>query len=243
MFPFKEYLDLKIGLRVHYQDVLEHIAPQLTPERWAKIERVVQSRTFTPVVVLENVYDRGNASAVFRSAEAMGFGQVHMIELGEKFKESQRTTAGADKWVEVKKWKSTKVCIETLKAQGKKLIVTHLDSTSVPIDEVDFSGPTALVLGNEKDGASPEILAAADHRVILPMKGFVQSFNISVAGALALWHIMRDREQRMGRQGDLNPEEQAILRAVYCLRTQDSGEKSLKELKSRGLLRPEAASS
>lgn len=237
MFPFSERLVLDRDHHVHYSDVITHIGPQLTPERVAKIDRVVEGRTFTPVVVLENIYDRGNASAVFRSAEAMGFGQVHMVELGEKFRESQRTTAGADKWVEIKKWKSTQECVQKLREQGKKIIVTHLDATSVPIDEVDFSQPTAFVLGNEKDGVSPEMIEAADHRVILPMKGFVQSFNISVAGALGLWHIMKDRERRLGYQGDLSATEKEILKAIYYLRTQDSAEKSLKELRSRGLLK------
>jgi tRNA (guanosine-2'-O-)-methyltransferase len=237
MFPFSERLVLDRDLHVHYSDVLEHIGPQLTVERRQKIDRVVEERTFTPVVVLENIYDRGNASAVFRSAEAMGFGQVHMIELGEKFKESQRTTAGADKWLEVKKWKSTRACIDFLKGQGKKIVVTHLDATSVPIDDVDFSQPTALVLGNEKEGVSREMIEAADHRVILPMKGFVQSFNISVAGALSLWHIMKDRERRLGRQGDMTEEQKKILTALYYLRTQDSSEKALKELKARGVLK------
>lgn len=234
MFPFREILQIAPDLEVRYEDVLRHIGPQLTPERLATIDRVVKGRTYNAVLVLEDIYDRGNASAVFRSAEAMGYGQVHMIELGEKVKESQRTTAGADKWLEIKRWKSTHACVEELKAQGKQIIVTHLDSTSVPIDAIDFSKPTALVLGNEKTGVSPEMIKAADHRVILPMKGFVQSFNISVAGALSCWHMMKDREKRIGQQGDLSEIEMNILKAVYYLRTQDSAVDTLRELKRRG---------
>lgn len=237
MFPFPSRLTLNPQLSVNHQDVIEHIGPLLTAERRQKIERVVAGRTFTPVVVLEDVYDRGNASAVFRSAEAMGFGQVHMIELGEKIKESQRTTAGADKWVELKRWKSTKACVDELKKQGKKIVVTHLAPTSVPIDDFDFTQPSALVLGNEKNGVSPEMVAAADACVVLPMRGFVQSFNISVAGALALWHIMKDRERRQGHHGDMTDEQKQILTALYYLRTQDSAEDTLRELKARGVIK------
>ncbi|MFN7729797.1 MAG: TrmH family RNA methyltransferase [Bdellovibrio sp.] len=238
MFPFEKRLTFQNPpLEVWAADVIEHVGPLLTPERRQKIEHVVKRRTFTPVVVLEDVYDRGNASAVFRSAEAMGFGQVHMIELGEKIKESQRTTAGADKWVEIKRWKSTKACIDELKRQGKKIVVTHLAPTSVPIDEFDFTQGSALVLGNEKMGVSPEMVAAADACVVLPMRGFVQSYNISVAGALSLWHIMKDRERRRGRHGDLTEEQQQILTAMYYMRTQDSAEQTLRELKSRGVIK------
>lgn len=235
MFPFSDHISIAGGHEVDYLDVLEHIGPLLTAERREKIERVVMGRTFTPVVVLEDIYDRGNASAVFRSAEAMGFGQVHMIELGEKFKESQRTTAGADKWVEVKRWKSSRACIDAIRAQGKKIVVTHLAPTSVAIDEFDFSQPSALVLGNEKNGVSPEMVEAADACVVLPMKGFVQSFNISVAGALALWHIMKDREKR-GGHADLTTKQQQILKAYYYMRTQDSAEDTLREMFARGLI-------
>ena len=237
MFPFERSISVGKDFSVDVDDVLEHIGPQLTDERRKKIERVVGGRTYSAVLVLENIYDRGNASAVFRSTEAMGFGQVHMIELGEKFRESQRTTAGADKWLEIKKWKSTKECIDLLKAEGKQIVVTHLDSSSVPIGEVDFSKSSALVLGNEKDGVSPEMIEAADKRVILPMDGFVQSFNISVAGALSLWHIRQDRQSRLGRHGDLTEEQKKILTAIYCLRTQDSSEQTLRELFSRGKLK------
>lgn len=228
MFPFSDPLFLKPGLQAPVASVLEHVWPLLTEERRKKIERVVQGRCYSNVVVLENIYDRGNISAVMRSSEAFGFAQVHLIELGEKFKESQRTTAGADKWVEVKKWKSSKDCIEKLKAEGKQIVVTHLDSTSKPIASVDFSKPSALVLGNEKDGISQEMIEAADHRVIIPMEGFVQSYNISVAGALCFYQMYLSRLAGAGKSGDLSLQEQEILKAVYATRTLDSSEDVLK---------------
>ena len=233
MFPFSEEISLKPDLKVPYQEVLKWIWPLLTPERQAKIEKVLEGRTFNNVVVLEGIYDRGNASAVMRSAEAFGFAQVHMIELGDKFKESQRTTAGADKWVELQKLKSTRECVAELKRQGKQIVVTHLDSGSRPISEIDFSIPTALVLGNEKQGASQEIIEAADHRVIVPMGGFVQSFNISVAGALCFYQMYLSRQAKLGRQGDLSALEKEILKAVYATRTLDSSADILEQKMSK----------
>ena len=139
MFPFGSEISFHSKASYKYQDVLEHVWPLLTAERQKKIENVLPGRCFSNVLLMENIYDRGNISAVMRSAEAMGFSMVHMVELGEKFKESQRTTAGADKWVEVRKWKSTKECVQALKAQGKQIIVTHLAADSKPISEIDFS--------------------------------------------------------------------------------------------------------
>jgi tRNA (guanosine-2'-O-)-methyltransferase len=224
MFPFPNQIQLPNGKSVSTETVIQKIGPMLTKERLEKIDKVVEHRTFSTVVVLEDIFDRGNASAVMRSAEALGFSQIHMIELGEKFRESQRTTAGADKWVELKKWKSTKDCVQELKKQGKQIVVTHLDATSIPISEVDFSKPTAIVLGNEKEGVSKEMIESADHRVIIPMVGFVQSYNISVAGALCFYHIYQDRVRRLGKQGDLTDSEKNILRAIYYMRTQPSSE-------------------
>jgi tRNA (guanosine-2'-O-)-methyltransferase len=236
MFPFEPKINLSPKLTVDEKLVLKHLWPLLTEERRLRIEKVVQSRCFSNVVVLENIYDRGNSSAVMRSAEAFGLGQIHLIELGEKFKESQRTTAGADKWVELKKWKSTQSCIQALKEQGKQIVVTHLDSTSKPISEVDFSKPSALVLGNEKDGVSAEMIEAADHRVLIPMEGFVQSYNISVAGALCFYQMYLSRQAKVGKNGDLNLEQIEILKAIYALRTLDSGTDVLQALALAGKL-------
>ncbi len=236
MFPFAHQIQLCSGMTIDAEIVICQIWPLLTPERRDRIDKVLPSRNFSNSLVLENIYDRGNASAVLRSSEAFGFANVHMIESGEKFKESQRTTAGADKWVEVTKWKSTKTFIDQIKSEGKQLLVTHLSSQARPISEIDFSKPTALVFGNEKNGASPEMIEAADACVILPMVGFVQSYNISVAAALALYHQFLDRSVRTGKSGDLNLEQIQILRAVYALRTLDSAEKILEQWIERKVL-------
>lgn len=237
MFPYGPELSINANLKIHYKLILEKIGPLLTDERRQKIERVVSLRNFDTAVVLEGIYDRGNISAVMRSAEGLGFGNFHVIETQEKFKEANRVTQGADKWVEVQKWKKTADCVKALKEQGYKICVTHLDEKSKPLHEIDFSGKTALVLGNEKDGVTPEMIAAADERIIIPMSGFVQSFNISVAGALSLYHISQDRLKRQGTNASLTEEEQGILRAYYYMRTQDSANQYLEELFARGSLK------
>jgi tRNA (guanosine-2'-O-)-methyltransferase len=190
--------------------IIEKLSRQVTPERWQKIQDVVSQRIPHMTVMLENIYDRGNASAVMRSMEAFGLYKIHMVEIHEKFKESQRTTTGADKWLEIKKWKSTKSCVEDLKKQGQKIYVTHLDKKAKPIQEIDLSHPFALCFGNEKEGASEELIALADETVFIPMRGFVQSFNISVAAAVAFYALIEKLKDRR-----ISEEETTRLTAFY----------------------------
>lgn len=228
MFPLKSEIEiLNKKHKVSAANVLEHVFPLMTEERQKKIQQVAAARCFDISIVLESIYDRGNISAVMRTAEGLGFSSFHVIETFEKFKEANRVTQGADKWVEVQKWKKTNEFIEYAKKNKIRICVTSLEA-SKPIHEVDFTTPLALVLGNEKDGVSKEMLDAADERVIIPMPGFVQSFNISVAGALSLYQIYQDRLRRLGKVSDVTPEQIDILKAHYALRTMDSAEDILK---------------
>lgn len=228
-FPYTEKIEFNSGQwTCSVDDVIEYIWPLLTEQRQQKILKVIDQRCFDIAVVMEGIYDRGNISAVMRTAEGLGFGNIKIIETQEKFKEANRVTQGADKWVEVEKFKSTTEAVKKIKAQGYQLVVTALNERAKAIHEVDFSVPTALVLGNEKSGASEEIIAAADHCVIIPMPGFVQSFNISVAGALSLYHIKEDRIRRRGQCEDLTEQQKKILQAQYVLRTLDSAEDILR---------------
>ena len=228
-FPHDEII--QVGqLKIKASQVISLISPYLSEHRKERISKVVRDRTFSVVTVMENIYDRGNASAVMRSCEAMGFQAVHMIEPVDKFKKANRVTKGADKWLDVVQWKSTAECVSHLKAQKYKIYATHLDSNAVPIENIDWSLPSAIVLGNEKDGISPEMQKLCDQTVIIPMQGFVQSFNISVAGAIALYHIYRERKLKLGHSGDLSEKELEILTAHFLLRSSKNPERLLQRL-------------
>lgn len=231
MFPYSEEIEVSPHLKVNYKLVLDLLLPQITEERQQRFSEVLSHRTFEVATVCESLYDRGNVSAVIRSAEAFGFAPFHVIETGEKFKNSARVTRGAEKWVEERKWKSTTSAVEFLKSENRKLIVTSLDA-NIAIDDIDFSKPVALVMGNEKDGVSEEMKAAADYRIKIPMYGFVQSFNISVAAAICLHHISQRRRQ-LGLKSELTEQQREIMRAHYVLRTLDSGADQLQEYFNR----------
>jgi tRNA (guanosine-2'-O-)-methyltransferase len=228
VFSLSRNINLKSErLSVTPEQVMQHVFPLLTPDRQKKIEAVASQRCFDISVVLESIYDRGNISAVMRTAEGLGFANFHVIETFEKFKEANRVTQGADKWVEVQKYKKTSDFIKYAKDNKIRICVTSLEAAK-PLHEIDFSTPLALVLGNEKSGVSAEMLEAADERVIIPMPGFVQSFNISVAGALSLYQIYQDRLRRLGKVSDVTNEQVEILKAHYALRTLDSADSILK---------------
>lgn len=199
--------------------VIEVLGPYLTPARAERLTGVISRRTATVVTVIEGLINLGNVSAVMRSAEALGFHRFHVIEGGTRFKNSPRTSQGAEKWLDVTNWPDAATCIPQLQAEGYSVVATHLDDTAVPISEIDFTKRTALVFGNEKDGISEELLQLADRRCIIPMAGFVQSFNISVAAAVALYHAYHDRMTRQGFHGDLDDTEKQALLAAYYYRS------------------------
>lgn len=227
VFPFA-------GRELQAHEILALLAPYLTSERQERIRIAAQMRTCNVVPVLENIYDRGNISAVLRSSEAFGNQCAHVIEIGEKFKKANRVTQGADKWLDVTRWKSTLACTRELKRQGFQILATHLDAKAKPIAEMDFSKPTAIVFGNEKEGISAEMAAEADHTVIIPMHGFVQSFNISVAAAISLYHIHLERRRLFGSGGDLSEEEREILCAEFSLRSSKNPDRLIEEILARG---------
>ncbi len=211
-FPHHE--PVNVGeLALSAQQIIDLLADRISDRRRARIDAVVDERVYSIVPVLDGLYDRGNVSAVMRTAEGLGVGELHVIESLEDFKAANRVTQGAEKWLDVRKWPAPAECLADLKSRGFQVVATSLDAAK-PLDEVDFNRPTALVFGNERDGVCPEVLAAADARVILPMGGFAQSFNISVAAALMLYHALRE-----GAGPDLDADQRRLLRALYYMRS------------------------
>lgn len=164
----------------------------LTQSRRQKIDEVVSARTNHFVPILENIYDRGNISAVFRSSEGLGFQEIHLIE-SVRSKVSNRVTRGADDWLSIFSWKDHSPLRE-LKKRGYQILATRFENAR-PIHEINFSQPTAIIFGNEKEGVSAEALELSDSSVFVPMRGFSQSFNISVAAALVLYHVRSELEK------------------------------------------------
>jgi len=191
----------------------------LVPERKARIDEVVANRTRTLTVVMEAFCDPQNVNAVLRTCEAFGVQELHAIEGPMKpYDRNKKISQNADKWLDVHRWRSTAECLGHLKAQGFAIYVTHLDKGTRPLAELSFAGKAAIVFGNESRGVSEEAVRLADATFAIPMRGFVQSFNVSVAAAITLARAVERREVERGRHGDLSPEDAAALRERFYVR-------------------------
>jgi tRNA (guanosine-2'-O-)-methyltransferase len=200
-------------------EVLDVLAPYLTAEREARIDAAVAGRTRAVAVVVEGVVDTGNIAAVMRTADGFGIQEFHVVDTAGHYKHSKRTAQGSEKWLDRRRWRRAADCVEYLRAGGYRIVAAHLDDAAVPIDAIDFTIPTAMVFGNELDGLSAEMVAAADVTTVIPISGFVQSFNLSVAAGVALYRARADRIARLGRHGDLSDEERLRMRAVFAMKS------------------------
>jgi tRNA (guanosine-2'-O-)-methyltransferase len=190
----------------------------LVPERKARIDAVVANRTRTLTVVMEAFCDPQNANAVLRTCEGFGIQELHVVEGPMKpYDRNKRISQNADKWLDVRRWDSTRACLEHLRSEGFAIYVTHLDDGARPLGELSFAGKVALVFGNESRGVSAEALALADACYAIPMRGFVQSLNVSVAAAVSLAKAVERREAERGRHGDLAEPDAAALRERFYL--------------------------
>jgi tRNA (guanosine-2'-O-)-methyltransferase len=191
----------------------ELLRPLLLAERAARLDAVIAARLRGVTAVLERVRDEGNASAVLRTCEALGVQDVHVIEAPEaRFRIVGPITQGCERWLDIHRAQDPKACFAALRAQGFRIYGSFLAGAAVPLGELDFRSPAALVFGNEQTGITPEARAACDALFVIPMRGMTRSFNISVAAAIALEHATTARRAALGSAGDLTPDAQSALR-------------------------------
>jgi tRNA (guanosine-2'-O-)-methyltransferase len=170
-----------------------------TSRRQQRIEHVLKRRQTTLTVVLEDVHDPHNASAVLRSCDAVGVLDVHLVYVHQQppRKSFGRTTsASAAKWIRTHFHDSIEACYAHLRAEGFSIWATALQPESRELYGLDLAAPTALVFGNEMRGVSDAAITGADGTVFIPMQGMVESLNISVACAVSLYEAMRQRIAR-----------------------------------------------
>jgi tRNA (guanosine-2'-O-)-methyltransferase len=215
--------------RLPPERVVDLLQPHMTERRLRRIREVVAERTRTVVPVVEGLVNTGNVSAVMRSAEALGYQDVHVVKGdNERYKHSERTAGGAQRWLDVWRWEGAAQGAAHLREAGYRLVATHLHADTVPIRELDFTEPTALIFGNEEAGVSDAMMDEVDAACEVPLPGFTESFNVSVAAAVALYHAQQDRLDRQGRHADLPDDQQRRLVARFCLRSVTAPEKIIR---------------
>lgn len=171
----------------------DYLTQFVTPERKKRFEEVVGQRTRFITIVLENIFQPHNASAVLRSAECFGVQDIHIIENENKYNINPEIVLGAHQWLTIKRWNqqqnNTNQCLDYLKKKGYTIAATTIENNSISLKDFFPETKTALVFGNEQNGISEIVQAKADVFVKIPMVGFTDSLNISVSAAIFCYHL------------------------------------------------------
>jgi tRNA (guanosine-2'-O-)-methyltransferase len=171
----------------------------MTPEREKRLKDVLDKRQQDLTVVLENVFDPHNISAVMRTCDAVGIQEIYVLnsKIGRHKKWGARSSSSAAKWLTVHQFTDAVICFEELRRKFPLILTTHLSSSAVSLYNIDFTHPVALVFGNEHDGVSEEIRALADGNFVIPQVGMIRSLNISVACAVSLYEAFRQKQSAL----------------------------------------------
>lgn len=168
--------------------------PTISPRRYARMLTTLARRQPDLTVVLENIHDSFNLSAVLRTCDAVGVGTVHLVYSGEKRPHISPGVAGStQRWLSLYRRRSVEEVYAALRSKGLRIYATGLAEGALLPQEVDLTQPSAIVLGNENRGLSPAALALADAIVYIPMRGMAQSVNVTVAAAMLLYEAQRQR--------------------------------------------------
>lgn len=208
--------------------LIKYLRGFATESRWQKITEVVEQRTRHISVVVEDIYQSHNASAVLRSCDGFGIQDVHIIENKNRFDASSQVTIGADQWLSLHRYNepnidNTEYCFKKLKDLGYKVIATTPHKTDFDLNDLPITEKTALVFGTELDGISDRAKELADGFVKIPMAGFSESFNISVSAAVCLYNLTR-RLRGADIDWQLSSEEKEELKYLWLKQSIKAGE-------------------
>jgi tRNA (guanosine-2'-O-)-methyltransferase len=180
-----------------------------TKERIEKVKRVLSLRQPDLRIILEEVKNTHNASAVVRTCDAAGILYVDIISADEQlFPVNEAVSTGAEKWIRFQYYTSASDCLNPLKKKGTKIAATHIGEDSLPYSALDYTQPMAIVFGNEAEGLSAEALALADYKIKIPMIGMAQSLNLSVSVGIILYEAMKQRKEKgFYKETRLSPDE------------------------------------
>lgn len=167
----------------------------MTPERYARITTVLKQRQPDLTVITDEVHKGRNISAIMRTCDAVGIDTLHVIRPKAGYRHYRGTALGSHKWVNIALHDQVNDAVSQVKALGCQIVVAHLSATSVDYRQVDYTRPTALLVGTENNGPSDTALSLADAQVSIPMVGMVGSYNVSVASAIILAEAYRQREE------------------------------------------------
>ncbi len=179
----------------------------MTPDRFERIREVLTARQPDLTVLMERVNKTHNFSAILRNCDAVGVLKAHAVVPDRGIDLHHATSAGTSQWVQVQTHDNTADAVQTLREAGFGIVAAHVSENAVDYRDVDYTKPIAVMMGAELYGISDEGLAAADQHVVVPMRGFVRSLNVSVATALLLFEAHRQRSEAGMYEESRLPEE------------------------------------
>jgi tRNA (guanosine-2'-O-)-methyltransferase len=213
-------------------DYYNHIAPMLSDRRKDLFDKILAQRTRHFTVILEDLYQKHNTSAIVRSCDIFGVQDVHIIENKYDSYLSNQVGKGSQKWIDFHSYKdkqiNTQDCIDAIKSKGYQLIATTPHNDSCLVQDFDITKKSAFVFGVEKQGVSETMMSQADGFLKIPMVGFTESLNVSVAAAITLQSVT-DKLRRSDIQWQLSEEEQFFKKIEWMEKTI----KSIKKVRER----------
>ena len=199
------------------KELITHLSPLVTNNRWNRFQEVLAERTQYITVVLENIYQPLNASAVLRSVDCFGIQDVHVIENYNEFTPDREVAMGSSRWLNIQRYNeeenSTLHCIQKLKKEGYRIVATTPHKNNCNLQDFDLTkGKTALLFGTEMEGLTDVALQESDEFLKIPMYGFTESFNLSVAAGVCLQHLSHQlRQEKIDWQLSESAKEQTLL--------------------------------
>ncbi len=204
--------------------LIEYLSSCITPERNALFDKVLSQRTSYLTVVLEDIFQPQNASAVLRSCDCFGIQNVHVIENRNTFTVDTEVAMGASKWLNIHKYNQAEnnslQAIKQLKSQGYRIVATTPHKNDLLLPDFDLAkGKSAIVFGSELPGISKIIQDQADEFLKIPMAGFTESFNISVSAAIIMFHLTEKLKTLPGIEWQLSSEEKDEVKLYWLRKT------------------------
>lgn len=173
-----------------YEDI---VMMDQNPQRLEKILQMVANRQPDLTVFMEDIHKAHNLAAIVRTADAVGIGDVHAVfREGVRYR-GHHISSGSKRWVKTHRYETLDKGLDTIKAEGMQLVCAHFSDRAVDFRTLDYTKPTCLLMGSELVGVSEIAADRADHHVVIPMLGMVQSLNVSVAAALILYEAQQQR--------------------------------------------------
>jgi tRNA (guanosine-2'-O-)-methyltransferase len=199
--------------------LIAHFSQYITDHKKQLVEKILSQRTRHITVILEDIYQSQNASAVIRTCECMGLQDVHIVENLSKYHLNIRVLKGADKWMDLvrhreKKINNTEKCFQNLRENGYKILVADPADDGISIHEVDPTEKNALLFGNELRGTSQYAIDHCDQKIKIPMYGFTESLNISVSVAISL-NTLTTKLRNINMHHGLSDEEKQLIKLAW----------------------------